>query len=92
MAEKSVVRDSETIDGRTLKVVPLPRLRLPLKSVEDVRREMARVYRDMRSNRLDRADGCKLAYVLSSLGKLIELSDLERRISILEGRDPNENA
>jgi hypothetical protein len=84
MAEKDIANTSEVIDGTKLKIVPLPRLRLPLASVRDCRREMGRVYRDMRANRLDKADGTKLAYVLSQLGKMLELDELEERVLALE--------
>jgi len=44
---------------------------------------MARVYRAMKSGELDGADGTKRAYMLSLIGKLIEASELERRIAAL---------
>ena len=71
-----------TIDGASLTVLPTPRINLH--NIEGVRREMARVYRDMRGSKLDTSDGSKLAFVLSQLGKLIELSELERRLEALE--------
>jgi hypothetical protein len=46
---------------------------------------MAKVYRAMKTGQIDPADGTKLAYVLSQLGKLIVESDLERRLQSLEG-------
>jgi len=70
--------------GRALTVLPTPS-RIDLKTIDDVRVEMARVYRDMRSGRLETADGTKLAYVLSQLGKLIESGELEKRLEALEG-------
>ena len=71
-----------TIDGATLLAVPTPRLNLH--DIDGVRREMARVYRDMRKGRIDPADGTKFAFVLAQLGKLIELGELERRLAELE--------
>ncbi len=56
-----------------------------LKTIDDVRVEMARVYRDMRAGRLETADGTKLAYVLGQIGKLIEAGEIEKRLEALEG-------
>ncbi len=84
MAEKDIIAKPESTDKPILTVVPLPRKRLPLKTVSDVRREMGRVYRDMRANRLDTQEGGRLAYVLFNLGKLIELDELEQRVTALE--------
>jgi hypothetical protein len=39
--------------------------RIDLKTIDDVRVEMARVYRDMRARRIESSDGTKLAYVLA---------------------------
>ena len=75
---------SETRDGRAVTVVPTPG-RLDRKTIDDVRVECARVYRDMRANRIEMADGTKLVYVLSQLGKLIEAGEYEKRLEALEG-------
>ncbi|MGX2030908.1 MULTISPECIES: hypothetical protein [Methylocaldum] len=64
-----------------------PRLRqrrIKLATLRDVQREMARLYRDMRNGRLDPSDGAKMTYTLATLGKLIEVGDLERRVEALE--------
>ena len=56
---------SESADfstSRALAVLPTPS-RIDLKTIDDVRVEMAKVYRDMRAGRLETADGTKLAYV-----------------------------
>jgi hypothetical protein len=72
-----------TIDGSTSEVLPTPS-RLDLKSIDDIRLEMARVYREMRGNSIEAQQGTRLVYVLSQIGKLIELHELERRIAALE--------
>jgi hypothetical protein len=61
-----------------------PPARIRLENLASVRREMSKVYRDMRAGRVSTADGTKLAYVLRQVADLIESSDLERRIQILE--------
>lgn len=62
---------------------PSPR-RDRLDSLVDVRREMGRVYRQMRSGKVKPSDGTRLAYVLSMIGKLIESSELQTRLEALE--------
>ena len=72
-----------TIDGATLELLPLPR-DIRLKTADDVRLELARVYRDMRAGRIEMADGTKLAYVLGQLNKSIETGQLAERLELLE--------
>ena len=46
---------------------------------------MAQGFRSTRSGRIDTADGTKLAYVLSMIGKLMQSGELEQRLEALEG-------
>lgn len=55
-----------------------------LKTIDDVRLEMAKVYRDMKLQKIPTSDGTRLVYVLAQIGKMIELYDIERRINQLE--------
>lgn len=67
---------------------PTPKKRrIALRSIEDARRELARVYRDMRAGRIHTADGSKLAYVLSLHADLVERGQLEARLTELEERE-----
>jgi hypothetical protein len=77
-----------TIDEATGLPVPItpPRQRTPLKRLEDVKRELGRVYRAMKSGEIPHEDGTKRAFVLGQLGKVIEMADLERRLDALEKR------
>lgn len=62
--------------------------RLRLKTLMDVRTEMARVYRDMRASRLDTETGYRLVQSLQCLGKLTEVTQgrgLLERLERLEG-------
>ena len=61
-----------------------PRMRLKLKTIDDVRAEMARLYREGKAGTRDVSDVSRLANVLSLLGRLIEGSDLERRLTAIE--------
>jgi hypothetical protein len=83
-----------TINGETGKAIDTPRLlRTPpikLDSLKSVREEAGRVYREMRTGKVDKADGTKLIFVLDVLRRMIEADELERRVSVLEGMN-NEN-
>lgn len=72
-----------TIDGANLHVLPSPPT-IHLKTADDVRLELGKVYRDMRQGRIDMADGTKLAYVLGQLSKAIETGIIESRMEALE--------
>lgn len=54
---------------------PPARLRLPLRTLDDVKAELARLYREGKAGRRDVAEVSKLANVLSVLGRLIEGTD-----------------
>ncbi|MDO9422858.1 MAG: hypothetical protein Q7T40_01530 [Methylobacter sp.] len=79
------------IDGRTGEVSDLPpvkgtRYRAKLDTMQDVKREMAKVYREARSGVVEVQDGTKLVWMLQAVAKVIEGSDLEKRIELLEGK------
>ena len=56
-----------TIDGTTLLPVPTPPINLH--DLEAVRREMARVYRDMRGRKIDTQDGTQAFEAASGNGR-----------------------
>lgn len=68
---------------------PRPRLRLPLNTADDVRRELGRLYREGKAGTRAVGDVSRLANVLQILGRLIESSDLEARIEALEAPKSN---
>ena len=61
-----------------------PRLRLPLATAQDVRRELARLYREGKSGQREIVDVSRLANVLQILTRCIENSDFEIRLEKLE--------
>ena len=71
------------LEGQVLVAVPTPQLKLA--TIDDCRREMARVYREAKTAKLDMADASRLVYMLTSIAKMIELGQLEQRITELEG-------
>ncbi|MGZ8915193.1 MAG: hypothetical protein ACXW1Z_19055 [Methylobacter sp.] len=78
------------IDGKTGEVDDLPqskgRYRCKLDTLQDVRREMSKTYRETRGGQIDPQTGSKLVWMLQAIGKVIEGHDLEKRIEILEGK------
>jgi hypothetical protein len=87
MSDLLLISDSNepvSVIDRGIAAVPTP-LRIDLKTVDDVRVEAARVYRDMRAGRIETQHGTRLVYVLSVIGKLIEAGDVEKRLEAIEG-------
>ena len=88
MAEKEIARTPETLDSQTLKVIPLPRARkIPLNSARNIRREHARLYRDMQRGKIPVDEGAKLSFVLMNQLKMIEMTILEQQLRELEKED-----
>ena len=58
--------------------------RLKLETVQNVRRELARIYREARRGELKVETATRLAYLLDLMSRLIERSELEARIEALE--------
>lgn len=84
-------REPVEIDGITGEVDTLPpqkgwRYRCKLDSLPDVKREMSKVYREARSGVIDIQDASRLVYMLQTIGKVVETSDLEQRVEHLEDR------
>lgn len=65
-------------------VKPKQRQRTPLKTAENVRQELARLYRQARTGDIEVADASRLGNLLQILGRMIETSDLEKRLEALE--------
>ena len=72
-----------TIDGISGARTPTPP-KIKLSALEDVRREMASVYREARGGRMDASEAGRFAYILSSIGKLIEVTEIEKRLLQME--------
>lgn len=62
-------------------VIVLPTPKVPnLHNLEAVRREMARVYRDMRAGNIASQDGARLVYVLGQMRAMFEAADPASRV------------
>jgi len=68
--------DTEVLDE------PTPRINLA--TSEDIRREMAKVYRETRCNKILPSNGTKLVYMLINILKAYEVSEIEKRLTELE--------
>jgi hypothetical protein len=68
--------DTEVLDE------PTPRINLA--TSEDIRREMAKVYRETRCNKILPSNGTKLVYMLINILKAYEVTEIERRLTDLE--------
>ena len=82
-------RMPETIEAATGKpdgTPGKPKRRIDLSSLRDVRLQLAVVYRQMDSGEIESQEGTRKAYVLKTIGDVIEMADLERRIAELEER------
>ena len=58
--------------------------RINLSTSEDIRREMAKVYRDSRLQKILPSEGTKLVFMLSQILKAHELYIIEKKLSELE--------
>lgn len=64
---------------------PTPhRSRATLRTLDDVAVELGRLYRRAERGQIPTADASRLAYILTSLGKVIEASVIEARLTALE--------
>lgn len=75
-------KSAKAAAGEVISLSPTPPIRLA--SIDDVRVEMARLYRDARRNALPLSDASKLAFILGQLVKVMELQLIERRVDEIE--------
>lgn len=84
MAQNRDEGELVTVDGVEVIDAPTPRLRIPLRTANDVQRELARLYRQAKAGQIPTQDASRLAYILNLLRQSIETGDLEARIQALE--------
>ena len=77
---------SRIIDHSSGELLPTPARKVDLATIYDVKNEMAKIYRGMKCGSIEPSDGTKLVYVLSAIGKLVELNEIEARITLLENK------
>ncbi len=82
MAQNSRKNDVEVLPAPGKSGDPTPWVNL--KTINDVRVEMAAVYREAKGGRMDVQDATRLVYILTQIQKAIESGDLARRVELLE--------
>jgi hypothetical protein len=75
-----------SLGGNSGDALPEKKRAIRLKTMDDVRVEMARVYSDARRNSLAPENASKLVYILAQVGRVIEGVGLEDRIKALEAK------
>ena len=70
----------------SIEALDAPPPRLNLSTSEDVRREMAKVYREARSHLIEPSEATKIVFILTQILKAHEQVVLEGRIAKLELR------
>lgn len=75
----------EATDRRRSFVAVVRNHAIKLGTADEIRLEMARVYRDMKSGKIETQTGTRLVYVLGELRKAHETTVIERRMQALEG-------
>lgn len=80
------------IDGTTGELESIPpikdlRYRCKLETADDVRRELAKLYRETRSGLIEPADSTKMGWLLGEVRKAIETGQIEKRLEQLEQND-----
>ena len=68
-------------------IIEDPHPRINLSTSEDIRREMAKVYRETRCNKILPSNGTKLVYMLINILKAYEVTEIEKRLTDLELAD-----
>lgn len=83
--------ENDTIEGTQVPAAPAKpegrRVRIPLRTAIDCRRQLAKVYRQMYSGQLDPTVATKHCFVLMGIVKVIELAELTRQMDAFEERD-----
>jgi hypothetical protein len=75
-------------DAPNIRLLPTPKpRRIDLRTLEQVRKEMSRVYRDSREGVIRAEDASRYSFQLQNIGKIIEVLQFESRIAALESVD-----
>lgn len=84
-SRSATARRPVTVDAGSGRLAPTPRPKhVKLSTVQDVANELARLYRQTRAGLVPPADASRFAYMLNTLAGLIELGQLEARLTALE--------
>lgn len=84
MSKKELSQDVETNAESVVTLLPPTAKKIALNDSYAVRLEMSSVYRDMRSGKLEAAEGTKLSYVLGMILKAHETCDLQKQLDSIK--------
>jgi hypothetical protein len=65
-------------------LTPTPPAKIDLRDTDAVRRELAAVYRDARSGKIETQDATRLGYLLDLIRRAFETCELRERLELLE--------
>jgi len=80
MSKKELVQPSEIVEESNITLLPAKAKKIDLHDSHAIRRELASVYRDMRSGKVEMADGTKLGFMLNLLLKAYETCELKKQL------------
>lgn len=83
-AEKGSGRSPLLVEGVGAEPAPMPRARRDLRTLQQVRREMARCYRLVDRSLIPSDEGTRRIYMLAQIAKIIVQADFEARLLQLE--------
>lgn len=78
---------AEDVEGELVPRTPSPPAKwrpVSLNTARSVRREMTRVYNQVREGHLDVQEGARLVYILGEIRRSIEVDEFEGRLEALE--------
>jgi hypothetical protein len=78
------IKQPVTFDNTSGDVLRTPSKKIDLANINDVRLEMATVYRGMKGGTIETSDGSRLVFTLSAIAKLMMEHDIEMRLELLE--------
>jgi predicted nucleic acid-binding protein len=79
------------VNQASTEIIEDPTPRINLATSEDIRREMAKVYRETRCNKILPTNGTKLVYMLINILKAYEVTEIEKRLADLELANSDSN-
>lgn len=85
MAKRPDFTNDRAESGKQPGITVIPPPRMNLNDMDGIRREMQRVYREMRGRRVDSQEGYRYVMVLAEMRKMLEACDLAKRVAALEG-------
>jgi hypothetical protein len=87
LAECGQNQPSKAAEIEVLPAAPTPvRKRTKLGTIREIRAELARVYRKVKSGEIDTTTGTRLTYILTQLANMTMDSAIEERLERLEQR------